>query len=735
MTAGGNLLLVIFLIVTCAESSSPDSRPLLTAAARPAMTSQAAEQADMAQRASQQAALERLKQASRVVSEAAYASEVARERLKHAREAARAARDELERQRELGVAASRSQAADQMLAEHTRTLTMGRIAVLFCLFGFTFMNGLARRSLSSAAPSMVAEGLLTSHRADEIFMTGFQAFAVGKFLVVFATLWIGLRRSLLLQLFMMAASCVAYLVAPARPAVQVGAWMVFRIFSGFAVSTMIPFVGAWFPRPYYGRIFAVIFCGFQLGYLTCSYYWQHLLFAGKLHWRVPFTQCTAGFVILFAACVKWLHERPPQAPTATMLRGAAKAEREAERAAERAAKDPEGAAAASAHTAADAASAPEEGDRRVQLGALLHKVSTRWVFWAMLLACATYSPAVEYSTHVTSYLKEMASAAGIGSPQGFVCMQSTLCEGRYRGYVVSYVTALLLGSVLYDRATQLDRAFLVLGLLGTNVVCWLLLALAEPNAPAAAWVKTVAAADPGRSPLVALSAILRAAPVPSEVPPAISLSGPTKTALASLAGATIALPTSLPFALFALDFGKEGAAVLSALLSVVGAFSALAFLRSFPNVVRHRGWFGVHALLASLGLVSSLAMGAIMLSDSKKFSRGYVIRSSLLDETVVTLHACSRPSCINYPMWRPGQRRLWGPFSGTHVKPHAPTSLCHHCGRGDRLVECSVDEAAADAALKTPFESCSQWVREEHPLKKPKQGWAFANDPVRFPLA
>ena len=32
-----------------------------------------------------------------------------------------------------------------------------------------------------------------------------------------------------------------------------------------------------------------------------------------------------------------------------------------------------------------------------------------------------------------------------------------------------------------------------------------------------------------------------------------------------------------------------------------------------------------------------------MLSDQRKFARGYVIRSSLLNETVVTLHACSRP--------------------------------------------------------------------------------------------
>lgn len=217
--------------------------------------------------------------------------------------------------------------------------------------------------------------------------------------------------------------------------------------------------------------------------------------------------------------------------------------------------------------------------------------------------------------------------------------------------------------------------------------------------------------------------------------PLLALSPRTKTALASLAGATIALPSSLPFALFSLDFGKEGAAVLSALLSVVGSVAALTFLKLFPAILRRNGWFGVHAVLGALGAVASFAMAAIMLSDTRKFSRGYVIRESLLDETVVTLHACSRPSCAVNPMWRPGQRRVWGPYSGAHLRPHAPSSLCQHCGRGDRLVECKVDEAAVHAALLTPYEACGEWVREEKPLRKPKQGWDFANDPSRFPLA
>ena len=32
-------------------------------------------------------------------------------------------------------------------------------------------------------------------------------------------------------------------------------------------------------------------------------------------------------------------------------------------------------------------------------------------------------------------------------------------------------------------------------------------------------------------------------------------------------------------------------------------------------------------------------------------------------------------------------------------------------------------------------EECGEWVREELPLVKPARRWAFANDPMRFPLA
>ena len=525
----------------------------------------------------------------------------------------------------------------------------------------------------------------------------------------------------------MGAACAWYLIAPQQALLP--AWVLFRICSAMAVSTMLPFVGQWFPRLYYGRIFALLFSGFQVGYLACSYGWGYLLSTGRLHWRVPMEHCVAGFAVLFVGCALWLEEAPPPPPG---LPGGT-----------------EGKARLEELQRLEASGEEKKQSRlerrrtsKQQLYALCHKLATRWVFWAMLIYCASYSPAVEYSTHVTSYLKEMTSPGFVatkGSPEaGFVCLQAARCEGRYRTYVGAYLSTLLLGSLLYDRASQLDRAFLVGGLLLLNTLSWAALALAEPDAPAPAWVKAVIKTSVSyvKPPWRMLAAASSAAGPALDASPAprLSLSTATKTALAALAGASIALPASLPFAIFSLDFGKEGAAVLSSILQVVGSLSALAFLKSFPDILRSRGWFGVHALLALLGLLASLSVGTVMFADFQKFSRGYVVRSSLLNESVVTLHACSRPECALYPMWRPGQRRAWGPLAGSHLLPYAPSSMCHRCGRGDRLVSCKVDEAARAAALLTPYDECAEWIRTEKPLQKPKEGWEFANDPTKFAL-
>ena len=108
------------------------------------------------------------------------------------------------------------------------------------------------------------------------------------------------------------AACAWYLIAPQQA--MLPAWVLFRIFSAMAVSTMLPFVGQWFPRPYYGRIFALLFSGFQVGYLACSYGWGYLLSTNRLHWRVPMEHCVVGYAVLFVGCALWLEEAPPPPP-------------------------------------------------------------------------------------------------------------------------------------------------------------------------------------------------------------------------------------------------------------------------------------------------------------------------------------------------------------------------------------------------------------------------------------
>ena len=79
----------------------------------------------------------------------------------------------------------------------------------------------------------------------------------------------------------------------------------------------------------------------------------------------------------------------------------------------------------------------------------------------------------------------------------------------------------------------------------------------------------------------------------------------------------------------------------------------------------------------------------------------------------------------------PGQRRV-GPAAGWQFRPHAPSSVCHTCGRGDMLVECSVDEAAAAVAVRTPFDRCGAWIREEKALRRSRLD--FDSDPTKYSL-
>ena len=149
--------------------------------------------------------------------------------------------------------------------------------------------------------------------------------------------------------------------------------------------------------------------------------------------------------------------------------------------------------------------------------------------------------------------------------------------------------------------------------------------------------------------------------------PELPLSPRAKTMVVAAAAAALAIPTSLPFAYFALDFGKEGAAILSSLLSTVGLAFSLASLRLLPQLQRAYGWYAVHAMFAGLGLMATLAMSTVMFADQRKFARGYIIRAP----------PPRPPPPTPTP---PLHRTTHGPppADSSHPPTHSPLSTRHH---------------------------------------------------------
>jgi hypothetical protein len=204
---------------------------VLASDTRPALVAYKAQDA-----AKERAAVDRLQQASLAVVERLRAAEAAKRELRASRREARAAHDQLDALRQEAAAHRGSATDDDAMTQYRRELRLGRAVTLVLLVSFAFLNGVARRSLSSSGPSLVDAGLLTEKRIDAIFSCGFEAFAIGKGLVVPILLLLGPRRSMLLQLCVLTLSMGSYLLAPGSDAVQIGAWVVFRIFSAMAVS-------------------------------------------------------------------------------------------------------------------------------------------------------------------------------------------------------------------------------------------------------------------------------------------------------------------------------------------------------------------------------------------------------------------------------------------------------------------------------------------------------------------
>ena len=668
---------------------------------------------------------------------------------------------------------------------------MQRCTTIGCLYAAALLNGLARRSLGVAVPALLDGGVMSKEETEEITALGYRFYAVGKLLAAPLVLRLGNKGTLVLQLAMISSCCAAFVAPFASRRVQVACWCMLRIFTAMAFASLVAFVRNWFPRNAYGRVWGFLNSGFS-GLLwrrsAAARSWRAARSAGGRRSRSsPRWAPPLAYVGLLQNKPQPLAPPPPPAAPAPGAERAERAEQKAKAADDdarvhsrraarngrrgrrragwpRAARRRAGRAQRSGARALGArgrrgarrrrrragrppevglelalagthetvpvgggdkavpSAAPAAAEERPSFAVLLRRFASRWQFWAMIVACACYSPIVEFGTYLSSYLKEIEGAKAFPA-----CIASAGCERRYRIYVASYVTSLLAGSFIYDRCSQLDKALLVVLCYCINIGCWGTLALAEAPRSAALGLE---AATPRWYPRAEW-----AAPLLQAVRDGLPLPRLAKSLVVAGGYGSIAIPSSLPFAMFAMDFGKEGAAMLSSILSAVGFGASLLFLHLFPPLLKRHGWRGVYGTLAALGLTAALAMSSIMFSDYSKFSRGYIITSSLLNETVVTLHACEK--CTFAPMWRPGARRTYSYAAAKRnyspLRPHAPTRRCHLCGRRT-VVECKVGEAFAELSLMTPYAQCDAWVRERTPLRKGDGGWAFA-DPTRYPLA
>uniref|UniRef100_A0A7S0LNK5 Solute carrier family 40 protein n=1 Tax=Coccolithus braarudii TaxID=221442 RepID=A0A7S0LNK5_9EUKA len=130
-----------------------------------------------------------------------------------------------------------------------------------------------------------------------------------------------------------------------------------------------------------------------------------------MHWRIPFATCAVSGLLLLGGITAFLDERP--APSRAALTARTRV----------------------VNSTGDGGSGAQPREPGVRVGDLLRKMRERSVFWLMIAACASYTPLVEFGTHVTSYLREMRTMDAGGSASdrdGFVCLASRLCERRYR---------------------------------------------------------------------------------------------------------------------------------------------------------------------------------------------------------------------------------------------------------------------------------------------------------------
>ena len=84
--------------------------------------------------------------------------------------------------------------------QQRRRLQRGRITTVLSLYGTALLNGMARRTLSSAMPVLVARRAWTQEQAKEISFLGYQGYALGRVLAIPALITFGHKGTMLLNL-------------------------------------------------------------------------------------------------------------------------------------------------------------------------------------------------------------------------------------------------------------------------------------------------------------------------------------------------------------------------------------------------------------------------------------------------------------------------------------------------------------------------------------------------------
>ena len=92
--------------------------------------------------------------------------------------------------------------------------------VVALLWVVALVNGLARRTLSCAAPVLERDGLFTKAELEGVYMGGYQSFALGRAFAAPIISRLGSKRALLLQLATLSLSCTGFCASAGRPALQ-----------------------------------------------------------------------------------------------------------------------------------------------------------------------------------------------------------------------------------------------------------------------------------------------------------------------------------------------------------------------------------------------------------------------------------------------------------------------------------------------------------------------------------